>query len=257
MPSQDLERDGRRLARSVLAALALLLGAVAPTPGRGFEVQPLVHELGVAGPPASTRILVTNPSDRTLPIEVAVSRLVFDDSGQQSQAPAEEDFLVFPPAALIPPGGRQMIRVQWLGDPGIQTSQSYYATLSQVPVDLPEDEASGLRFLLAFNVVLHVSPQGAEPRISVLDTRIEQHQDAAPVLVARLANRGRRYGFIGQHVISLASGPRRLVLRPDDIRERKLDVFLPPGVTRTIRIPLDDGDWAEPVRLDLRPEQAD
>lgn len=249
-------RERRPKAGPMAAALAfMVLGAAAP--GRAFEVQPLVHELGVTGPPASTRILVTNPSDRPLPIEIAVSRLVFDGAGVQRQEPAEADFLIFPPAALIPPGGRQMIRVQWLGDPEIETSQSYYATLSQVPVALPEDGASGLRFLLAFNVVLHVSPQGAEPRITVLDTRIETGQGATPVLVARLVNQGRRYTFVGQHVLSLASGTTRLVLAPEDIRERKLDVFLPPGVTRIIRIPLDEGNWAEPVRVDLRPEEAD
>ena len=213
-------RERRPQAGPMAMALAfMVLGAAAP--GRAVEVQPLVHELGVTGPPASTRILVTNPSDRPLPIEIAVSRLVFDGAGVQRQEP------------------------------------SYYATLSQVPVALPEDGASGLRFLLAFNVVLHVSPQGAEPRITVLDTRIETGQGATPVLVARLANQGRRYTFVGQHVLSLASGTTRLVLAPEDIRERKLDVFLPPGVTRIIRIPLDEGNWAEPVRVDLRLEEAD
>ncbi|MEZ9417849.1 molecular chaperone, partial [Vibrio sp. 10N.286.49.E1] len=64
-----------------------------------------------------------------------VRRLKFSSDGTfQTSDLSSEEMFVFPPAAMLAPGGRQVFRVQWLGNRSLETSQSYFVRFSTVNI---------------------------------------------------------------------------------------------------------------------------
>ena len=91
-------------------------------------------EMTSTGTGSTARIEVRN-AHPTIPIEVRVFRIDFDENGQVKETPADGEFLIFPPQALVQPNQRQMVRVQWLGGQ-LPSSRAYYVSISQLPVQL-------------------------------------------------------------------------------------------------------------------------
>ena len=225
-------------------------------PSQAFEVKPLVHDVAPFGREATSTLTITNPSDQPLPVEVTVNRRVFDEGAGESLVPADDDFLLFPPTALIPPGGTQAVRLQWLGDPELVESQSYYAHVAQLPVTPAADSGSEVQFVLAFNVAVHVAPEGAAAQIRVLDAGLETGADDEAVLRATLVNDGNGYTYASRMAMVILSPSASITLDPETILSNKLDTFLPPGVAKTMRIPIGHGNWTEPVTLSLQTSEA-
>lgn len=221
-----------------------------------FEVKPLVHDLAPFGRKATSTLTISNPSDQQLAVEVTVNRRVFESVTGETLVPADDDFLLFPPTALIPPGGTQAVRLQWLGDPELAASQSYYAHVAQLPVSPTEATGSEVQFVLAFNVAVHVAPEGAAARVRVLDAGLEKGAGGETVLRATLANEGSKHTYASRMAMVISSPSASITLEPEAILSNKLDTFLPPGVAKTLRIPIGQGNWTEPVTLTLQPRES-
>ncbi len=239
----------RWLAGAAPAFVVLLANLI---PAYGFEVKPLVHDIEPVGRRTTSTIVVTNPSDQPLPIEVTVNQRMFDDSGVQTLVPADDDFLVFPPFASIAPGATQSIRIQWLGEPDLVDSQSYYANVAQLPVTSTSASPAQLQYVLAFNVAVHVSAKGSEASVAVVDTELQRDADQTFVVVD-VQNTGARYTYASRLAFDLRSAEARQTIDPGDILALELDTLLPPGVTQTLRIPVENTDWVEPLAVDVRP----
>ena len=238
-------------------SISILLPILAQTPVcNAFEVKPLVHDLTPYGRKAASTLTISNPSDQPLPVEVTVNRRVFENATGETMAPADDDFLLFPPTALIPPGGTQAVRLQWLGDPELAVSQSYYAHVAQLPVLPTEDSGSEVQFVLAFNVAVHVAPEGALPNVQVRDAGLETGTGGETLLRATLANGGNKHAYASRMAMVISSPWASITLEPEAILSNKLDTFLPPGVAKTLRIPIGQGNWTEPVTLTLQPREA-
>ena len=242
---------------SVLGFQGLLLGSSNEL--QAFEVRPLVHNLAPSGRKATTSLTISNPSDQLLTVEIGIDRRVFGTDVDQALLPADDDFLIFPPTAFIPPGASQVVRLQWLGDPALSASQSYYAHVAQVPVETVAQRSAEsiagpdreLRFVLAFNVAVHVSPEGAIPEVRVVETALELAESGEAILRAILANDGNRHTYASEMAMTVVSAGASVTIEPDAILAMKLDTFLPPGISRTLRIPLGEGNWTEPLELNL------
>ena len=240
----------------VLSALILLLIILQSHFSNAFEVKPLVHDLAPFGRKATSTLTISNPSDQPLPVEVTVNRRVFDGAASETLVPADDDFLLFPPTALIPPGGTQAVRLQWLGEPALAASQSYYAHVAQLPVSTTEDTGSEVQFVLAFNVAVHVAPEGAAAQVRVVDAGLETGTSGEAVLRATLANAGNKHTYASRMAMVVSSPSASITLEPKTILSNRLDTFLPPGVEKTLRIPIGQGNWTEPVMLTLQPRKA-
>ncbi len=234
--------------------LCLIPCALAATTSisNAFEVRPLIHNLEPLGRQSSSTFTVGNPSDQPLPIEVSISQRAFDADGNESLVAADGDFLVFPPSVVIPSGGSQSLRIQWLGNPEISESQSYYAQVTQLPIDLTEDADSQLQFILAFNVAVHVSPTNSEAVLEVIDADLRSDDDGTTFLDATLENSGARYSYASNLTITVASPRQAQVFKPADILALDMETLLPPDSVRHLRLPLGDGDWSGPLTVDLQ-----
>ena len=130
-------RSGFRFLR--LNRLGALIGGLAAgllvmSAAWAMRVSPMVSELTTTGAGSAARIEVGNVGGAALPFETMITRMEIDANGDVVETPADEDFLVFPPQGLVPVGGRQVVRVQWIGEPTIESSHAYYLWVKQLPV---------------------------------------------------------------------------------------------------------------------------
>ena len=143
-----------------LAAYALfaLSGIV---PAAAMNVQPLVLDMVAVGPNATGQFKSSTIAPRPSPVEVVVKKLDFSLDGKSIESPAGDEFLIFPPQAVVPAGATQSFRVQWVGAPDIQKSQTYMISVSQIPVKRKAGE-SGVQIVFNFGVIVSVAPAGAQ-----------------------------------------------------------------------------------------------
>ena len=172
----------RRHARALLALLAALVVVV--TPALAMRVSPMVVEMESRGSGAVARIEVQNINSGNLPFETRVFRMAVDKEGNITETPADDKFLVFPPQGALPPGGRQVIRLQWVGDAEPATSEAYYVSVEQLPVALDPVVAGELgaqvQVLYNMRALVVVAPPGAQPDVKAASARQAMYQPPAP-----------------------------------------------------------------------------
>lgn len=168
---QTMKRMRKAFVHSLAAVLAL--GLVLITDAEAMRVSPMVSEITTRGAGSSARIEVQNVGSTSLAFETRITRIEFDENGQMIETPSDDEFLVFPPQGVIPVNGRQVVRVQWVGDPELAVSRAYYVGIHQLPVDVEgtaSDAAVGAQVQLVYHMksLLTVAPPGAEPDVRVL-----------------------------------------------------------------------------------------
>jgi fimbrial chaperone protein len=169
-----------------------------------MTVTPLVLEMENVGSQSKASLRIVNDSASPLPVEIKVSRLELDDSGESKTTPTGEDFLIFPPQAIIPAGGSQAIRVQWIGHGEMEKSQSFIFAVNQLPVKFP-NEKSGVQIVFNFAVVVNVAPSASTSAVSLknVGVTIDDYGVKHPVIV--VANSGNRHANIGNATLVLSA----------------------------------------------------
>lgn len=165
---------GRR-SRGWAVALVCILGALVVAPiAWAMRVSPMVAELSTAGAGSVARIEVGNAGASAMPYETSITRIEFQEDGTIVETPADEDFLVFPPQGLVPVGGRQVVRVQWVGERDMPQSRAYYLQVRQLPVATDVEAGAEERpnlavtVLYSMKVLLVVAPSGSTPDVRVV-----------------------------------------------------------------------------------------
>jgi len=180
------------LAIGVLA-VALVIMAIAGA-AWAMRVSPMVSELTTTGAGSAARIEVGNVGSVALPFETRITRMDIDANGNVTETDADDDFLVFPPQGLVPVNGRQVVRVQWVGDPKIETSHAYYLWVRQLPVATdptatPESGgAVSVQVLYTMKALIVVAPPGAEPKVEVVSVTPALVSPPAPEIDPTLTN---------------------------------------------------------------------
>lgn len=169
--------------RVAVAAVSTLLGmASISAVAWAMRVSPMVSELTTSGAGSTARIEVGNVGGAPLPFETLLTRMDVDGEGNIVETPADEDFLVFPPQGLVPVGGRQVVRVQWVGAPELPASQAYYLWVRQLPVEIEEEAnstggAANIQVLYTMKALIVVAPPAAQANVELVS--------AQPALVSR------------------------------------------------------------------------
>lgn len=191
----------------IVTAIAVL--GLVTTPAHAMRVSPMVLELSPTGSGASGRIEVQNTTNANLAFETRVTRITFSEDGVATEVPADEDFLIVPPQGVLPPGGRQVVRVQWVGTQPLTASQSYYVSVNQLPVAIDRPDGSSgagqLQIVYHMKALVVVAPRDAQPNVSAVAARATTIQVAAtgdqpaqqrPGVEVTLRNTGARHAFM-------------------------------------------------------------
>lgn len=162
------------LNRTIAGAAAIVIGVAGMSAvAWAMRVSPMVSELTTSGAGSTARIEVGNVGSAALPFETLLTRMEIDAAGNMVETPADEDFLIFPPQGVVPVGGRQIIRLQWVGERELPASQAYYLWVRQLPVDTsaPGEESGGsasIQVLYTMKALVVVAPAGAEPNVELV-----------------------------------------------------------------------------------------
>lgn len=178
--------------RAFIKFLNFIFSAILLSTGVGHaqRVQPLLVDLEPGGAGGRTTIIYENTTSGTVVIEPN-PRVFGTPSSQNDDTAAKEDFVVFPPSAAIEPGQTQVFRVQYVGEPNLDTSQLYALGFEQLPIT-PDATATGaaLGFAVNFDVFVAVNPRDSNFNLKVNNVSVD---DISGNYKVEIENTGSRY----------------------------------------------------------------
>jgi fimbrial chaperone protein len=209
---------------------------------QAMRVSPMVIEMVTSGAGATARLEVQNLNDTQLAYETRVTRIDYDANGNMVETPADGDFLVFPPQGVLQPKQRQVIRLQWLGEPNLAASRGYYVSVNQLPVKLDakaEDQpAAEVQVVYHMKALVVVAPPNAKPDVKVVSAKpvmIEPKPEpgstkpaegaAQPGVEITVTNTGTRYAMMAGATWKIdgkdsAGKPLSVTLTQDDLNRQ-------------------------------------
>lgn len=257
----------RRLAFAAAAVVASLMAAISTSAIAG-RVSPMIVDMEPTGRGAIGRVELTNDADRNIAYEAQIMRGDISPTGELDLTPADEDFLVFPPQAIVEANSQQVFRVQYLADKPLDRSQIYYLAIRQVPVEF-DPGVNQVQVVINYNVLINVVPPGTTPAPVVRQARYVERpisiqglaEDEIPAVIPNekgvlvdLGNDGSRYFFAseakwtisGQTVIG---APLELRLEGKDLSKHTGVGVVAPGKTREFFFPTDEAIVPETLKV--------
>lgn len=258
----------KRWWRVLAAALALI--ALPLTAALAMRVSPMVVEMESRGSGAVTRLEVQNVNQSNLAFETRIYRMTLDKDGNVVETPADDKFLVFPPQGVLPAGGRQVVRLQWVGPPDLAASEAYYVSINQLPVALEPEvsaDAASAQLQIVYNMraLVVVAPPGATPNVQAASVAPIQYQAAAPSTGApppppgpgvevTLRNAGRRHAMMAAFGwrldgIGTDGQPLRIDISTEELNRAVGTGYVPALGERKFRVPIVAAFGPQPIRL--------
>jgi len=207
----------------------------------------MIYDLKPVGQGSAIVVRVENTNDKPITIEVAAERRTFDENGAESRTPADDDFVLFPPQAVIQPGATQALRVQYVGPPRLPASVMYTVTVKQIPIQLPAGGPSGVQFVFNFSTLADVVPDGARAQIETVSLTPQ------PVGYAlRIHNSGNKYANLAISSVVLTGPGFTRTLEGEDWRKTLGPSWILPGADRVIKLPAIEGAPAAGLTATVR-----
>src|ERR1043165_1546619 len=109
--------------RFYLLLPALFFLAIPST--QAFKLTPITMEFGTAGRGANQAFRVENESSNTVAVQISMLSRQMGLDGSETNTPADDDFVVYPPQVLLKPRQVQTVRVKWVGNPKPEKELAY------------------------------------------------------------------------------------------------------------------------------------
>jgi fimbrial chaperone protein len=143
-----------------------------------------------------------------------------------------------PQQALIPPGAAQSFRVQWVGQPQIQTSQSYVFSVNQVPVKMKTGD-NNMQIVFNFATIINMTPATGKSEINLVKSGIGKDDKGVARPEVTVRNPGNIHAKLTDATIKLSGGSWSQTLTPDQLRQTVGVGLVQPGKTRRFLLPVD------------------
>lgn len=153
--------------RSVVAFL--LLPSLAAW---AFRFSPMVVEFTPSGPRSTQVLIIENPGDEKLPVQIEAFARSTNKKGEEIRTKTE-DFAIYPEQVVLLPKEKRNVRVSWSGKIKDGKEKAYRLVASQLPVDFreknsaPKKTSVNLKFLLQYVASAYVTPEGAQAQVVV------------------------------------------------------------------------------------------
>jgi fimbrial chaperone protein len=226
------------LQKSALVSACFAAALLVPGLAWAMGVSPIQLELQSAGTTSRGTLTVDNKSGAALPVEIAVKRMTQDENGNRKyHDDAQSEFLILPPQAMIPPGGSQVFRVQWVGEPMLAQSKSFMLFANQVPVKLPTN-TSGVQMVSSMGAMINVAPPQSQADLKVISTGVEVDKKSGkrhPTIVVE--NPTKTHALLPRAAIKLQAGTWQESYPPDALLSQIGIGLVPPGQRRKFVLP--------------------
>lgn len=221
-----LTRKIRLIASLMLIAFAALISSAS-----AYKVSPLNVQLTHAGQGAVSYVTIDNTHDYPLTVEMTVERRVIESGENVEDIPADADFLIFPPQAIVAPRKKQRVQVRYVGQP-LESSEFYRLNVKQVPVDISEEGKAKVDVAFNFLAAVYVSPEDAKAEVIV--TSIDNADGGYAV---SLENTGNKHAVLSSYTWSATSTSGESAAIDTGSFELGKKPMLEPKGTRTIIVP--------------------
>jgi fimbrial chaperone protein len=269
-----LRRFTRIFGAAAATAAAFVFHASPASAQLAFE--PLFVEVA---PGQSAAIRARNTSDKPMTLELEIEARHVNRDGVQTRTAADDDFIAIPPQAVVPAQGTQVFRLQALPT-GANESTSYFVTVHQLPVKMDELEGGGaqLQMVFAFDVAVHVVPNGVEAKPELVGTKLstmmidekkanpnapnggkaETPKIQVPAVEITLRDAGTKYLYL-QNLEYVATGIDASGAKIDLPRWQENEVvnaagvtLVEPGAERVFKLPLRNAPALKSVQVEIR-----
>lgn len=235
----------------VFALLQLTLATTA----NAMTVTPTQIEMKSAGRASRGAITVVNNGQGTLAVELIVKKATLNEAGVPKTSPAGDEFLIMPPQALIAPGATQNFRIQWLGEPLLEKSQTFFVYVNQIPVKLPK-RARGVQVVFGVGVMVNIAPPRGEPSLEVLGSGVVTDASGRRHPTLTVLNRSTVHALLQQATVRISSGNWSETLSSGTLAQKIGIGLVQPGHRRRFILPvtLPPGVSSTRVSLEFRPK---
>lgn len=165
----------------ITAGWALLVGLMGPaTCCWGFEVTPAVHQFAAGSKSAVQFFQVSNPDASSLVLQVLPRRVGYTLDGRQKLEEVTNVFQIFPSRLVIPPRGKQRVRVTYLPKSAPAVDQLYRILFKDLPVSVgPSGTNSGVKLTTEYHQLAVVRGNRTRPKLIVEGAGPAQGTNAA------------------------------------------------------------------------------
>ena len=235
--------------RSSLLLTALFLLASVPA-ALAFTLVPIKMEFEPAGRGANQAFRLENDSSNTVPVQLSMLTRQMDLDGKETNAPAEDDFLVYPPQVLLKPNQVQTVRVKWLGTPKPEKELAYRILAEQLPVNLEKEKPgeSRINVLVRYLGSVYIVPKGAKAEV-VLESTAPQTDAAGKRRIELIFhNRGKAHSMLNDLRLKIQAGGKTVELGPEALPNVAGENVLA-GQKRRFLLPWPEGLPEGPVQV--------
>jgi P pilus assembly chaperone PapD len=200
-------------------------------------------------------ITVVNDGERPLPVEIVVKKALLDEQGIPANTDAGDEFLIMPPQALIAPGATQNFRIQWLGEPLLEHSETFFLFVNQIPVKLSK-RTHDVRLVFSIGVMVNVAPPRGLPALNLIESGIVVDKSGRRHPVVIVENRSSTHAILAQSTIRLLSGSWSKTISSGEIAQAIGIGLVQPGHRRRFVLPVTLPENVTTVQcsLEFRPK---
>ncbi|MBV7266288.1 fimbrial biogenesis chaperone [Erythrobacter ani] len=225
-----------KLKRALLLAMMAAPLAIL-SPAHAQRVDPMRFELEPSGAGTQTTLQVTNTRSFPITIEVVPNSLSIDENGNETLGPAEDDFLIFPPQAVIDAGASQAIRVRYIGEGALDSSKAYRIGINQLPIDMREGGESGVAVTVNFATLVNIVPANTRSNLTVREMTALEGGNWQMLV----SNEGSRYARMSDLDIRLSQGERSLEVDSTETKGWFDKNLILPGSQLYVTMPAQEG----------------
>ena len=215
-----------------------------------FKLVPIRMEFEPAGRGANQAFRLENDSSNSVPVQISMLTRQMDLDGMETNAPAEDDFLVYPPQVLLKPKQVQTVRVKWLGNPKPQKELAYRILAEQLPVDLDKEKPSGskINLLVRYLGAVYIVPKGAKADVVLESAVPKNNSESKRGIELVLHNQGTAHAILSDLRLKIQAGGKTIELGAEALPKMAGENLLA-GQKRRFALPWPEGLPDEPLRV--------
>ncbi|MGE5538403.1 MAG: fimbria/pilus periplasmic chaperone [Gemmatimonas sp.] len=203
-------------AAAVAAVFAAAVTLLLPATAAAFQLVPITQEFEPAGRNANKTFRLENPDAREATVSIKVMTREMDIDGRE-KSEESDDFIVFPTEAIVPPGGVQIVRVQYVGPTSVKEEVPYRIIAEGTPVNSVPGQASQILIAVRYAGTLYVAPPGTKPDIT-LESAGPAQSGGPNQLEVVLRNSGTGHGIVVDPVLTLVKAGGRHEISGDALK---------------------------------------
>ncbi len=221
--------------KPILAAIFLILIAATAS---AFTFSPMSISISPSGAQSVASFRLTNDGAQQIAISIKAMTREIDENGNEINAPADNQFAIFPTRVVVQPNSFQNIKVQYKGNPALSKEVAYRIIAEQVPIDFSQQQTSGVKVMFRYIAALYVAPPNVSHKIAV--TKVEYgEQESKKGFFVTITNSGTRHALINDPVLKISGSLSTITLKDEALNAIDGQNLLA-GNVRKFFIPYED-----------------